>query len=52
MLLSAAELWAEDIGFDSIRLRTNTLRLDAHRFYENAGFKKVKEQFTYVKPLI
>jgi len=32
-------------------LKTNVKRKEAHRFYENNGFKKVKEQYVYVKEL-
>ena len=34
-----------------IRIRTNVLRTEAHNFYENNGYKKVKEQKVYMKEI-
>jgi GNAT superfamily N-acetyltransferase len=48
-LLEAAESWVKEQGYGLIRIRTNVLRTEAHRFYENNGYKKVKEQKVYFK---
>jgi GNAT superfamily N-acetyltransferase len=51
MLLVAAEAWARGRGFASIRLRTNVVRAEAHRFYERAGYAVRKEQKVFMKGL-
>jgi GNAT superfamily N-acetyltransferase len=50
-LVEAAESWARERGVDTIRLRTNEIRTDAHRFYERLGFDHVKTSRTYSKTL-
>lgn len=51
-LMQTAETWAVEQGITSIRLRSNTKREGAHKFYERIGYKKVKSQFTFYKLLI
>jgi GNAT superfamily N-acetyltransferase len=43
-LLDGAARWAADHGFDKLRVRSNVVREDAHRFYEREGFRRVKTQ--------
>jgi GNAT superfamily N-acetyltransferase len=43
-LLDGAARWAADHGFDKLRVRSNVIREDAHRFYEREGFRRVKTQ--------
>jgi ribosomal protein S18 acetylase RimI-like enzyme len=50
-LVEAAEAWARERDVTAIRLRTNELRTEAHRFYERLGFEHVKTSRTYVKSL-
>lgn len=51
-LLEAAEVWVKVQGYYRlIRIRTNIIREDAHRFYENNGYRKVKEQRVYMKEI-
>jgi len=50
-LLFAAEDWARGRGFGKLRVRTNMIRADAHRFYERLGYGRVKEQRVYEKGL-
>jgi GNAT superfamily N-acetyltransferase len=50
-LLRAAEDWARERGSLEIRVRSNVLRERAHRFYERAGYAKVKSQFLLRKSL-
>lgn len=51
LLLKAVEAWAMAQGLPSVRLRTNVLRTDAHRFYEREGFARKKTQYLYEKLL-
>lgn len=50
-LMDAAEVWAREHGVTTMRLYTNVLRTDAHRFYERLGFERVKTSYTYTKTL-
>ena len=50
-LLEAAEGWVKEEEYRLIRIRTNVIRAEAHRFYENNGYKKVKEQKVYMKEI-
>jgi len=50
-LISEAEKWTREKGYAVLRLKTNLKRKEAHIFYENNGFKKVKEQYVYLKEL-
>jgi GNAT superfamily N-acetyltransferase len=47
LLLEEAKAWAKARGVDTLRLRANALRKDAHRFYIREGFIKSKEQFVF-----
>lgn len=44
LLLEAAVRWAAEHGYRKLRVRSNTIRADAHRFYEREGFRRVKTQ--------
>ena len=50
LVFGAAE-WAREQGFERLRLRTNTIRTEAHLFYERLGFGLIKEQKVYELPL-
>lgn len=50
-LMSAAEDWAHRAGLSAVKLRSNTLRTEAHIFYENLGYQRIKSQFTFHKDL-
>ena len=50
-LVEAAEAWASERGVNTIRLRTNEIRTDAHRFYERLGFDHVKTSRVYSRTL-
>jgi ribosomal protein S18 acetylase RimI-like enzyme len=43
-LVDAAKKWSNEMHQQKLRLRSNTIRNDAHRFYERLGFKVIKEQ--------
>ena len=50
-LLEAVEEWAKTRGIPEIRLRSNTVRHDAHGFYERLGYANEKSSFTFSKRL-
>ncbi len=50
-LMSAIEAWAVGQGINTIYVRSNLIRKDAHRFYENLGYKQVKTSLTFIKTL-
>lgn len=43
-LVEAAARWAAEHGYRNLRVRSNVIREDAHRFYEREGFRRVKSQ--------
>lgn len=51
-LMNEAENWVRDQGVSTIRLRSNTIRSEAHKFYEKIGYQNQKSQFTFVKQLV
>jgi GNAT superfamily N-acetyltransferase len=48
-LLAAAEAWAREQGFASMRVRSNILRVRAHRFYLREGYAEKKRQAVFLK---
>lgn len=50
-LVAAAEQWAVAEGHTVIRVRSNVIRTDTHRFYQNRGYTIVKSQISFTKPL-
>ncbi len=50
-LLAAAEAWAAERGFEIMRIRSNVIREDAHRFYESHGYSNTKRQIVFAKNL-
>lgn len=50
-LVDAAEAWLVEQGIRRLRVRTNTVRERAHRFYERLWFDFVKQQKVYEKDL-
>ena len=51
LLVAEAERWAFDKGFETICVRCNIIRTDAHRFYERLGFQCSKTQKYFRKSL-
>lgn len=43
-LVEAAIAWANAHGLDTLRVRSNVVRTDAHRFYTRMGFEPEKTQ--------
>ncbi len=50
-LLEAAEGWARERGFETIRVRSNIVRERARSFYERAGYRVNKTQHQFHKSL-
>jgi len=50
-LVAAAESWARAQGLTAMRVRSNTVRADAHRFYQREGYAVLKTQVNFHKAL-
>jgi GNAT superfamily N-acetyltransferase len=51
ILVEHAEEWARKVGQQRIRVRMNVIRKDAPLFYRALGFKEIKKQSVFYKPL-
>jgi GNAT superfamily N-acetyltransferase len=47
LLVERVKQWAKEKGNDTLTLRCNVKRTDAHLFYEHLGFKETKQQKNY-----
>jgi GNAT superfamily N-acetyltransferase len=43
-LVQAALAWAAERGLATVRVRSNVVRVDSHRWYQAAGFEVIKTQ--------
>ena len=50
-LLGAALAWAAERGLATLRVRSNVVRREAHRWYQAAGFKIQKAQVAFSRPV-
>lgn len=50
-LVDAAESWARERGVARIRVRSNSVRAETHRFYERRGYAIAKTQHVFDKRL-
>jgi GNAT superfamily N-acetyltransferase len=50
-LVTAAEFWAREHGYDTVRVRSNIVRIEAHAFYEHLGYGYIKTQKAFRKIL-
>ncbi|QID18445.1 GNAT family N-acetyltransferase [Nitrogeniibacter mangrovi] len=50
-LVDAAVAWARAQGLDTVRVRSNVVRADAHRFYRRLGFADEKAQGVLARAL-
>lgn len=50
-LMARAEAWAAEHGYGEVRVRSNTVREGAHRFYQQLGYRLVKSQHVFGKSL-
>jgi GNAT superfamily N-acetyltransferase len=48
-LVGAVESWARDRGIETVSVRSNIVRVEAHPFYQSMGFDRVKTQHAYRK---
>lgn len=46
-LLAAAHDWARERGCTRVRVRSNVIREEAHRFYEREGYRRFKTQHNF-----
>ena len=44
LLVQKSLEWTKEMNLPSLRIRTNTTRIETHRFYENCGFNELKSQ--------
>ena len=51
LLMRHAEVWSSEKGCQAIRLRSNTIRKNAHAFYERIGYGKIKTSWVFRKEL-
>ena len=51
MLVEYAETWAKEQQCSIVRLWSSTARAAAHRFYERLGYRNIKTQYSFAKPL-
>ncbi len=51
-LVEAAEHWASGKGCASVRVRTNVIRKETHKFYERVGYEVMKKQSVFQKLLV
>jgi hypothetical protein len=47
MLIEKAIEWAGNKSSETLRVRTNMIRTQTHRFYEAVGFELMKQQNVY-----
>lgn len=50
-LVEAAESWARSRGLKAIRVRSNVMRTEAHRFYRRRGYASLKQQTVFQRSL-
>ena len=50
-LMASAETWAKERGYTAVSVRTNVIRVDAHRFYKARGYEVLKSQYKLRKNL-
>jgi len=50
-LVEAAGRWAREQELGRVRVRSNVLRTEAHRFYPACGFKLIKTQHNYEREI-
>jgi GNAT superfamily N-acetyltransferase len=48
-LMSHAEKWAKENGYEGIIVRSDSRRQESHKFYPDIGYDLLKEQKVYIK---
>ncbi len=51
LLINQIVNWAAAKNCAALRVRTNTIRKETHKFYERMGFIEIKEQKVYTKQI-
>lgn len=51
LLMQNAEQWAKEQGCETLQLRSNVVRQEAHHFYEQIGYTAFKTQLAFYKDL-
>ena len=51
-LLGAAETWLTARGIETLRIRSRSTRVEAHAFFQHAGFSMTKEQRIFDKRIM
>lgn len=51
LLMQYIEQWAEERGCDTILVRSNVIRTDAHLFYQRVGYENIKQSKVFAKRL-
>lgn len=52
LLMRHAEVWSSERGCQALRLRSNIIRKNAHGFYEQIGYGKIKTSCVFRKELV
>jgi len=50
-LMEQAETWGRARGCTAVYFKSNVIRHEAHAFYEGLGYRNVKTQYAFHKPL-
>jgi hypothetical protein len=50
-LVAEVEAWAARRGLTEMSVRSNVARTESHPFYERQGYRRVKTQQVYRKPI-
>ncbi len=50
-LVALIERWALERGYSILLVRSNVVRQESHRFYDQLGYERVKTQHSYKKVL-
>lgn len=48
-LIIESEKWASGNGLKDLRIRSNIIREEAHKFFQNRGFQNIKTQEVFLK---
>ena len=48
-LIEKSQKWATGKGLADIRIRSNIIRQEAHKFFQNRGFQNIKTQEVFLK---
>ena len=52
VLMTSAEAWAKERGYEVVSVRSNVIRTEAHEFYKSRGYQVLKSQYKLRKMLV